>query len=614
MSATQIDLLRREFWEMLESQRVQKPSEWIEENVILTEGPRAGEPFRFAGGYAYLREVVDVLMGPQRPGEGKRSGVIKKPSQSGFTTLLLAASAYRAVHLRKPVLFVEPRDSDANRVAGEFARLTLASAALAEEFPSRDAKKLRWTRDGTKIFFRFSNSQSEGVGFSSQCNIYDENDRLYVGEDFSAKDMFAKRQTAWPDAIEISLSTPTTPGFGVDALYETSDQRERYVVCPHCGEAQAPTFDDNVSWDEKAGSRELQAASAWFHCSKCHERWSRHDRIQADDRGFWKATHPERRFYGWNIAAFAIATRNASDLVAAHLKGETSEQARREHHNQDRAEAYQPKGGRPTEAILEAVVDRDGLEWGRCPAGTRRLTCGIDMQRSAEPYDYVWQVHAYDSEGFCSVIAYGIASGDDAICEILQQDWGGRRIQRALLDGSDGAHHSARARQLAERVPVLDAAVFDHYASERRELVTTGKGGLKLVNREWSLNEAMGRFPSGVDLRCSIRVAKHPERTEERAWQSHYRLIHYKQTWTDEGPQYRWEKLNPMGCDYPFAAALAEVARKLEGDLLPGSGAGFKRLDKGEKKQRQLKGERRRLVDQPERRRGFGIIRKRRGR
>ncbi|MDF1667567.1 MAG: phage terminase large subunit family protein [Planctomycetota bacterium] len=557
-----LEELEADFWELLEQMDLVQPSKWIEENCIVTEGPRPG-PFRFQDGFSWQREIVDELGYLQAPGSGTRDGAVNKCCQSGLTVLMIALCIYRAVVLRRPTLFLEPRDSDANRVAADCDRMIMGSEKVRAEFPGRDARKLRVTRHGTKIYFRYSNSEDEIVSISSQGFIGDEWDRCYRGEDYSSTDMAAKRLDAWPEKLKIAVSTPTYPGGGIDELFESSQQRERFVLCPYCDGAQVPDFESNISWDQSKHSRKLQAKSAWMHCSLCSKRWSRFDRERADNAGYWKAQFPERSILGWTLNACHVVARDPCDLVEDHLKGQTSEVARREDLNQNKARVYLPKGAKIPKAVIEAVIT-DELKWGIPPADTERLVCGVDVQKSNEPFDYVWETRAYDDEGMCSIIAYGIASGRAEIKEVIEKLWHGRRIDCALMDCGDGAHHIDTVRELANDIEVLSPAFFDHQMKNQPKLSKPSKEfpGTRRVNRELSLNETMGRFHKG-ETKVTVRVAKNPDWSRENIWKDHYQKLHRKEKKLPDSVTYFWVKQNPVGVDYPFAGALCEVAHSL---------------------------------------------------
>lgn len=582
--------LRADFWKLLEERAPEPPSTWIRNNCVITEGPRQG-PVRFERGFRWQQEIVDELGAKQHPGTGTLEGCVLKCCQSGLTTLMLFLLIYRALVLRLPTLFLEPRDSDANRVASDADRLIMASDTLRDGFPGRDARKLRWTREGVKAFFRYSNSQDELVSISVQGLILDELDREYVGEDYSAPEMAAKRLDAWAEKLKVALSTPTYPGAGIDLLYESSRKSRWFVACPYCAEVQVPEFETNITWDRSQPTIKLQGKSAWMHCAVCKHRWSRFDRERADDAGFWRAEHPERSLRGWAINACHIVARDPCDLVEDNLKGEVSETARKEDLNQNKARTYLPKGAQVPRAILETAIT-DRIRWGVPPAGTVRLVCGIDVQRSVEPFDYVWEVRAYDGLGRCSLIAYGIASGRDAILGVLRRRWGERLIDRALMDASDGAHHSRVVRELATMQPGLSAAIFDHYMKAKTAFSAPAKdgSGARRVNRELVLTETMGRFHAG-ETQPSIQVARNPDWSAQATWMGHYGKLHRRERARrpdDDGVVYEWIKQEQMGVDYPFAGALCEAAAKLRAEAGQGEelGGSYGSLKPSERKER----------------------------
>lgn len=582
-----LDSLWDEGWELLEERAPIPAGQWIEENCVVVDGPKPG-PFRFRDGFTWQREIVDVLGAPQPPGSGTREGWVKKCCQSGLTVLFTALMLYRLLVLRYPTILLEPRDSDANRVAADADRMIVGSPKLRDQFPGRDARKMRWTRAGTKGYFRYSNSQDELVSISAQGYFADEFDRVYRGEDYSAPDMLAKRLDAWAEKLKAHISTPTYPGGGIDEGFEASKKGRWNVVCPYCDEAQVPEFETNISWDHDQPSLKLQAKTAWMHCAHCKHRWSRFDRERADNTGFWVYEHPERAAWGWELNACHIVARDPVDLVEDDLKGQLSELARKEDLNQNKARTYLPKGAKLPEAMLKAVID-DDLKWGVPPPGTQRLVFGSDVQKAAEPLDFPWEVRAYDQAGMCSLIAYGIASGRSEVKEVLGRSWQGRHIDCGLMDQGDGAHHSTVVRELVAEVPILMSAIFDHHMKESEKLSKPSKevAELRRVHRELALTETMGRFVPGEST-TTIRVARNPDWAAEQAWMKHYQKLHRKAKKTADGLGYTWEKQDQMGVDFPFAGALCEVARTLHPHG-GGSGKGWGNLDSETNKARRAR-------------------------
>ncbi len=81
----------------------------------------------------------------------------------------------------------------------------------------------------------------ESVGIMDRIAADVERDELYrmaglEGTPWSAVDLARQRLAGQPQSWELSLSTPTIPGYGIAAEFAKSDQREYIVRCPLCNE------------------------------------------------------------------------------------------------------------------------------------------------------------------------------------------------------------------------------------------------------------------------------------------------------------------------------------------------------------------------------------------
>lgn len=84
-------------------------SEWVEQNVVLWDGPNAGEKFR---PWAYQREMLDAMADPSI----ERVSIIK-PARIGYTKGLIAALAAKSATAPCPMILLVPTDDDARGFA-----------------------------------------------------------------------------------------------------------------------------------------------------------------------------------------------------------------------------------------------------------------------------------------------------------------------------------------------------------------------------------------------------------------------------------------------------------------------------------------------------------------
>ncbi|BAH76007.1 phage terminase large subunit family protein [Solidesulfovibrio magneticus] len=158
--------------------------------------------------------------------------------------------------------------------------------SLARYVVNTDSVELKQVR-GKNLLFRGTKSleglRSDPVDFV----IYDEFDLFPVGIEAVARERMAHSDHKW----EHFLSNPTLPDFGIDRLYQLTDQRRWLLKCPRCGgwtdvveewEAAAAPRERAVPdllWERRDGSVDLR-------CLRCREG------VLDPARGEWVARRP----------------------------------------------------------------------------------------------------------------------------------------------------------------------------------------------------------------------------------------------------------------------------------------------------------------------------------
>ena len=110
--------------------------------------------------------------------------------------------------------------------------------------------------------------------------IFDERDLMEGG----AIDMALERMSHSTVKEEVTFSTPTVPGYGVDAVHSESDQRSWFIQCGACNEwtCLELSFPDCIQNGKKC-------------CMRCGEELD-------TDNGEWVAAYPGRERVGWHIS------------------------------------------------------------------------------------------------------------------------------------------------------------------------------------------------------------------------------------------------------------------------------------------------------------------------
>lgn len=557
------------------------PSEWGQKHYVITKGPGTGKPWSPKGGWEFQIGILDALYGPLEPGEEVREAVLFKGSKAGCTLLCDIGSQYQVAWQRRSAAIVAPRKPDSADRAADAERVILASKSLRAVYQTYKGRT-KQAYSGAQLIFRSGETERDLIDWGAPVITGDERDR-WARLEGDQDAMLAKRQGGYAERLMVWLSTPTIPRYGVHQLFLDSDQRAYHVRCPlpGCGEWQVLRWQDDdgdgsVVWDENATTFDAKVKSARFICLKCGKTWSRHMRAVANATGEWVAAKPGVDRLGFEISRLYVPTALPREFVTDWLKGQDDPKILREFWNQLMARAWINALGNLDENALQRVISSE-VEWGKPPSGYTRLFAGVDTQDTDNRCYYPWEVRAYNETGLCALIAYGIAYSPEELSSVLNDTYGKLRVERALIDITDG-QHTSHVESLVSDIPCLEAARFDpqsrvafqRYKREQPgEKKEQGMGGWA-VKREEALDDLMTRFFEQGKSPPTIRVARNSQAGREKEWIQHYTRL--KRTRLEIGRNrviFTYEKPQ-VGCDYPFAGALAEIARRMGASEMPG--------------------------------------------
>jgi hypothetical protein len=189
-------------------------------------------------------------------------------------------------------------------------------------------------------------------------------DVLVVDElDFQREDV----RQMWEERTEGSASQdiiywigyPSIPNFGIEELYDSSDQRHWYIECGHCFKRQTLTFPENIDF-----------AKEIFQCKFCAGELTPEMRR----RGIWKAHKPGRQIHGYWINKLMAPWITAPKIIH-RFKNDTP----KKFHNYTLGLPFQDK---ETE-ITDEVVERSLMEEDKYMACKRdekaKIILGIDQ-------------------------------------------------------------------------------------------------------------------------------------------------------------------------------------------------------------------------------------------
>ena len=155
------------------------------------------------------------------------------------------------------------------------------------------------------------------------------------------------------------IGYPSIPNFGIEELYENSDQRKWFIECGHCFKRQALEFPDNIDLDAEK-----------YICKYCKQEITNDMRR----KGLWKITNPRNSIHGYWINKLMAPWIPATTIVERFKKDPA-----KKFHNYTLGLPYVSKETELTDMIIqEAMMDEEEYALTKKDEDMRIL-CGIDQ-------------------------------------------------------------------------------------------------------------------------------------------------------------------------------------------------------------------------------------------
>jgi len=303
-------------------------SEWADHYFYLSP-ESAANPGKWAT-FPYQREILDAITDPEI-----EEIWLKKSARMGFTKMLDIAVGYHLHQDPCPILFVQPTVEDAQGTSKEEIDPMIRDVPVLASLTTRAARTGAKTKDNTILNKSFKGPNGRATlsligansprGFrrvSRRVVLFDEVDAypLSAGVEGDQIALGKKRSEFYPRRKIIGGSTPTLKDISrIDTELADTDQRRRFVPCPHCGEYQylkwgGKDCDYGIKWEK--GKPETAA----YLCEHCHCLIDHSQLRWMDERGEWRPTaEGNKKKRGYLIWAAYSYSPNAT---WAHLAAE----------------------------------------------------------------------------------------------------------------------------------------------------------------------------------------------------------------------------------------------------------------------------------------------------
>jgi len=222
--------------------------------------------------------------------------VILKAPQIGMTVLQLIKSLWWAYFGHKDIIYTLPTETDVQEMAGgKINRIIAQNPIFLQWIKQHDTVSQKNVGENI-IHYRGTFTTKAAMMVTSQLNIHDE-------VDASNREVITQYETrlqSQPGGMRWYFSHPSIVGAGVDEKWGKSDQKEWFIECPHCKEAQFLEWPFSIDQERNC-----------YQCKFCLGELS--DDVRR--RGKWRKLYQDAEYSGYHISQLMCPWIPASKII-----------------------------------------------------------------------------------------------------------------------------------------------------------------------------------------------------------------------------------------------------------------------------------------------------------
>ncbi|GGG48029.1 phage terminase large subunit family protein [Chelatococcus composti] len=369
-------------------------SKWMAENIVLVDGPHAGELWSLANA-PYLEEIADCLCDDHPC----NLVTVRKSQQTGASILALGWCLYIADREPANTLYVAPgidmlRDLNSAKLQPLIRawHKHIKRTVIAEQTSRSGAGSTTYEKvfPGGRLWLGNANSVMDLSSKTAKKGIKDELSKWQDIPGFGDPEtLFEGRFTAFRRLKSYKILEISTPEIDtgdelgeaaghcrIDRSFKRSDQRFYFLPCPECG-AFFTHNPDRFQVDEARPHRSV------YLCDHCGHGITETERVAALKSGLchWRPTAPgPDRHPGFHIDAFISLMMSYEAIAEDKIKAEKrGEKGRKDFTNLTLGRPFRFRGDAPDYEKLMARRDPE-VRRGRVPAGGLLLVAAADVQ------------------------------------------------------------------------------------------------------------------------------------------------------------------------------------------------------------------------------------------
>lgn len=477
---------------------------WVVGNNFLNEN---NDPIEFSN----HRFLIDAYA------DDSDDIVVKKSAQVGWSVAAILRSFWDTGFGGWNVIYALPTNNVVQDFVKPKVNPLIYNNPVLKQMVQDDSVSYKRV-NGRNLFFKGGFSDRDAISITGDILVVDEYDRM---PDMAVVNTFDSRLQASKHPKRRRFSNPSTIGFGVDGLYQDSDQMHWFITCHHCKHEWFIDFEPNGK------SHYVDQELAIYVCGGCRQEISDSDRRN----GRWVARFPERKRRGYWI----------SQMMAPWVSAERILEQRDESgidffYNFVLGKAYTPS---------DLIVNRETILRACAPSIIPKIGVVIGVDQNVN--EQIWV--AMTSQG---VFAHGKAKSWEEI-EHLKLQWNAIVV-------CDPAPYPTMPKRMSEK---YNDWYMCYFKESKTLKIIDWKGKIVHADRTRLLDTVANEI---TEARLLFR--EKPVELEDYIadWQNIYRT-------TKEEPDGRsrsvWMKKDNKESDFSFATAYARIglSRTLGGSM-----------------------------------------------
>ena len=427
---------------------------WIDHHQIKNE---KGEPIEWFK-HQFLIDIYN---------DQSDNLVVMKPAQVGLSTLEILKNIRDAEMRKMDIIYTLPTGEDVSQFVGGKVNRIISNNPHIEKL-TVDKDSIEQKQIGlSMIYFRGTWTKKSAIMITADRLVHDEKDtsKQDVIADYQSRLQHSKfKQTH-------VFSHPSVPNSGVDMEWQISDQKEWFIICPHCQYQQILTWHTE---DPKKMSINLQTKE--FICKKCGGILDWHARA----KGTWRAKKGKEnaKWSGYHISLLMAPWMTAKEIIDKYLEVMAGKQTMDFFYNKILGLPYAGSGNAVTEDTIKgAVTTERNLYPGRIVIGVDtglKLRYVYGNQQGLLGYGQMtdYMPDSVNKLALNQTIEYFLKTFPDSIMVIDQGgDIIGARKLREKYPGRVYLCHYARDRKTMQLMRWGEKEEFGNVLADRNRMI-----------------------------------------------------------------------------------------------------------------------------------------------